>query len=164
MPNRCFINIGVSDVVQWVNDLACLWGSAGSIPSLVQWVKDLALLQLWCRWQLWLRFSPWPGNLHMPQVWPKKKKRKKRRRIQHWVNEGWISNEEVIGDVVWDLGWANQPRWGDITESWVLYLHGHPPLPLWLHLHHLLPDSDDLFYEVQSGTQFSPVHLPLSHN
>ena len=26
-------------MVQWVNDLACLCGGAGSIPDLVQWVK-----------------------------------------------------------------------------------------------------------------------------
>ena len=34
-------------------------------------VKDSALSLLW------LRFDPWPGNLHMPRVraWPKKKKR-----------------------------------------------------------------------------------------
>ena len=36
-----------------------------------QWVKDLALLQLW------LRFHPWPGNFHMPQVKPREKKKKK---------------------------------------------------------------------------------------
>ena len=30
-------------------------------------LKDPALLQLW------LRCSPWPGNFHMPQVWPLKK-------------------------------------------------------------------------------------------
>ena len=38
---------------------------------MVQWVKDLLLLQLWCRSPLWLRLDPWPGNLHMPRVWPK---------------------------------------------------------------------------------------------
>ena len=27
-------------------------------------LKDLALTQLW------LRFNPWPGNFHVPQVWP----------------------------------------------------------------------------------------------
>ena len=43
---------------------------------MVQWVKDLALLHLWCRVQLWLRFDPWPGNFHMLQVRPKKKKKK----------------------------------------------------------------------------------------
>ena len=43
---------------------------------LVQWVKDLALPQLWCRWQLWLRFDPWPRNFHMPQVQGGKKKEK----------------------------------------------------------------------------------------
>ena len=40
-----------------------------------QWVKALALPQLWYRSQLWLRFSPWPGNFHMLQVWLKKGKK-----------------------------------------------------------------------------------------
>ena len=33
---------------------------------MAQWVKDLAV-SLW-----WLKFDPWPGNFHMPQVQPKK--------------------------------------------------------------------------------------------
>ena len=43
------------------------------IPSSVQGVKDPALPQLQCRWQLWLRFSPWPRNFHMP--WENLKKK-----------------------------------------------------------------------------------------
>ena len=61
-------------MAQWVNNLACLCGGAGLIPSLVQWVKNLALPQLWHRSQLWLKFDPWPGNFHM-LWWPKKKKK-----------------------------------------------------------------------------------------
>ena len=34
------------------------------------WVKDTALPQLWRRWQLWFGFFPWPGNFHMPWMWP----------------------------------------------------------------------------------------------
>ena len=42
-----------------------------SQSSLVtQWVKDPALSLLW------LGFDAWPGNFHMPQVWPKKQTRK----------------------------------------------------------------------------------------
>lgn len=37
---------------------------------MAQWVEDQALL-----W-LQLRFDPWPGNFHMPQVWPKKERMK----------------------------------------------------------------------------------------
>ena len=39
---------------------------------MAQQVKDLALSLLWLR--LWCGFNPWPGNLPMPQVWPKKEK------------------------------------------------------------------------------------------
>ena len=45
------------------------------VPIVAQWVKDPALLQLWHRSQLWLGFNPWPGNLHMSQVWLLKKKK-----------------------------------------------------------------------------------------
>ena len=45
------------------------------VPTVAQWVKDLALRQLWCRSQLWLRFSPWPRNFHMLQGHRKKKKK-----------------------------------------------------------------------------------------
>ena len=41
------------------------------VPIVAQWVKGLVLLQLWDRLLLWLGFSPWPRNFHMPQVWPK---------------------------------------------------------------------------------------------
>ena len=53
----------------------------------MQWVKDLTLPQLWCRLQLQCRFSPWPGNFHMPQVWAKKKKKP----IFNWNNHFSIS-------------------------------------------------------------------------
>ena len=43
---------------------------------MVQWVKDPALSLLWLGSMLWLGFDPWPGNLHMPWAWPKKKKKK----------------------------------------------------------------------------------------
>lgn len=47
------------------------------IPSSAQCsrLKDLALLQLWHSLQLWLGFSPWPRNVHTPQVQPFKKKK-----------------------------------------------------------------------------------------
>ena len=38
----------------------------------------LALLPLQCRSQLWLGFSPWPGNFYMLWVQPLKKKKKKK--------------------------------------------------------------------------------------
>lgn len=35
---------------------------------MAQCVKDPALQQQLDRWQLWLGFKPWLGNLHMPKV------------------------------------------------------------------------------------------------
>ena len=43
----------------------------------MQRVKGPALPQPWRRSQLQLRFNPWPGNLHMPWVRPKRKEKGK---------------------------------------------------------------------------------------
>ena len=45
------------------------------VPAMAQRVKDLALPQLWGRSLLWFGFDPWPGNFHMLQVQPFKKKK-----------------------------------------------------------------------------------------
>ena len=41
---------------------------------MAQWVKDPAVPQLRHRPQLWCQLDPWPGNVHMPRVWLKKKR------------------------------------------------------------------------------------------
>ena len=52
------------------------------------WVKGPALLQLLHSAQLWIGFNPWPENIHMPQVWPKKKKKEnpRHRKITEFNN------------------------------------------------------------------------------
>ena len=45
---------------------------------LAQGVKDPALLLLSLWLQLWHGFSPWPGNFHMLQGGPKRKKERKK--------------------------------------------------------------------------------------
>ena len=40
----------------------------------IQWVKDPALSVQQLGSLLWLGFNPWPRNLHMPWVWPVKKR------------------------------------------------------------------------------------------
>ena len=39
----------------------------------VEGVEDLALSLQQLRSLLWRGFDPWPGNIHMLQLWPKKK-------------------------------------------------------------------------------------------
>ena len=39
---------------------------------MAQLVKDPALSLQRLGSMLWHMFSPWPGNFHMPQAWPKK--------------------------------------------------------------------------------------------
>ena len=48
-------------------------------------VKDLALSQLWHRFQLWLGFDPWPRNLQVWQVQPKKKKQEKKKKRKKYL-------------------------------------------------------------------------------
>ena len=48
---------------------------------MAQRVKGLAWSLQWFGLLLRLRFSPWPENVHMPLVWPKKKKKKKKKGI-----------------------------------------------------------------------------------
>ena len=50
---------------------------AGSVSGPEQGLKDLALPQLW------LGFSPWPGNFRMSHMWPFKKKPKKQKKKGH---------------------------------------------------------------------------------
>lgn len=52
-------------MAQWISDLGCLCGIAGSVLWLTQKVKDPAWLWLWRSSQLQLRFHFWPGNFHM---------------------------------------------------------------------------------------------------
>ena len=44
-------------------------------------VNDLALSLQWLGLLLWWRFDPWPGNFHMPWVWPKKKTEKENAKV-----------------------------------------------------------------------------------
>ena len=57
---------------------SCVCDDKGLIPNQAQWVKNLALPQL-VQSRLQFRFDPWPGNFHIPWVWPKKLKIKKKK-------------------------------------------------------------------------------------
>ena len=59
--------VGVPGVAQWVKNptaviliIVEMWVQSQACCS---GLKDLTLLQMWCRSQLWLGFSPWPGEL-----------------------------------------------------------------------------------------------------
>lgn len=48
---------------------------------------------------LWLGFSPWPKNLHVPQAWPKKEGEKtENEKADHRVEEN-IPNTYLIKDL-----------------------------------------------------------------
>ena len=58
----------------------------GSILAQHSVLKDQVFPPVWSKPQLWLGFSPRPRNVHMPQVWPFKKKKKSKLKhlcIQH---------------------------------------------------------------------------------
>ena len=76
---------------------------AGSIPGLAQGLRIWCCHEQWCRSQMWLGsnvavavaqasscswFHPWPGNLHMPWVWPETAKKKKKEREREGRKEG----------------------------------------------------------------------------
>ena len=61
-------------MAQWVNDPTVSVEMPVWSPVQHSGWKDTVLLQLWHRSQLWLGFSPWPGNFHMPLGQLKKKK------------------------------------------------------------------------------------------
>ena len=57
----------IKEVLPWCRGFRVLlqWLGLVQSPAQCSGLKDLALWQLWYRSQLWLRFSPWPGNIHM---------------------------------------------------------------------------------------------------
>ena len=78
---------------QWVKNLT----SKAQVTEEAQcsWLKDPALLQLQCRLQLKLGFSPWSRKFRAPPVWPFKKKERKRggkeggKERERWIKKGW---------------------------------------------------------------------------
>ena len=65
----------IQEVQERKNSRSSLKNQGAGVPNVAKWVKVLALPQLWQRLHLRLRFNPWPGNFHMPSVWPKKPKK-----------------------------------------------------------------------------------------
>ena len=85
------------EVKVWKTEV-CKWLLKLYRSSLVaQWVKDQALSLQWFGLLLWGRFDPGPGNFHMLQAWPKKKKKKPKKKPKNCANKevpdkkGWWS-------------------------------------------------------------------------
>ena len=72
------IAIGIEILVEYMKTMLIVFGiglrRTDRTSLVVQCVKDPALSLLWLRSLLWREFDPWPGNFHMLQIWPKKKK------------------------------------------------------------------------------------------
>ena len=66
-------------------------------------IRQLSLQQ--CGLPLWWRFSPWPGNFHMPEVQPKKEKCKSKPQwnITSQLSEWLLSERTQITNVVEDV-------------------------------------------------------------
>ena len=86
--------LGVPAVAWWVNDSACFYVIAFSIPGMAQRVKDLVLPRLWCRW---LAFNPWSGNFHVPRM-----------HLEKWW---WESSRFSLDLNARKLGFWNWGRW-----------------------------------------------------
>ena len=82
------MGFGVPAVAQWIKNLtAGVWVAVEAwAPSSAQHsgLKNLGLIQLQ------LTFSLWPGNLHMPQVRPFKKRKKEKHDL--WSKVDFNSN------------------------------------------------------------------------
>ena len=80
----------------WLSSNPWGWGFNPWPGSALQWpvvlVEDVAWI--WCcwgcaiGWQLQLWFNPYPGNFHMPHMWPLKKKKKKKKKKTKQTKQG----------------------------------------------------------------------------
>ena len=89
------IAIGIEILVEYMKTMLIVFGiglrRTDRTSLVVQCVKDPALSLLWLRSLLWREFDPWPGNFHMLQIWPKKKKRRNKRHIlQHQFQKHFV--------------------------------------------------------------------------
>ena len=67
-------------MAQWVKNLTAV--AQVPVEVRVQSTAQCSGLNDLAQLHLQLGFNPWPGNFHMPQVWPlKKKKENKKRKI-----------------------------------------------------------------------------------
>ena len=89
----------------------------------------MALLQLWHRSQLQHRFIPWPGNFHMLQMQPERKKKKKRQPGVPIAARTWLVSMRMQ---VWSLSLLSG-LWSGIAVSCSIgHRHSLDPTFLWL--------------------------------
>ena len=94
--------LGVLALVQWVRIQHCLQWLGVAADERVQSPAQDSALRIWhCHrcgmWsQLRLRFDPWPGNFHMPQVQPKKKLRRIRIESSYHIYIKNIYHQETV--------------------------------------------------------------------
>ena len=66
--NQKLWNIKSSHCGSAVTNLTSIREDTSSVPGLAQWAQILRCCACGVGWQLQLRFSPWLGSFHMPQV------------------------------------------------------------------------------------------------
>ena len=112
--NRCSLE---SNYIQTLRKIVFKKALRSSLVG--QWVNDLALSLLWLRSLLSYGFEPWPGNLCMPQAWPKEKKKKDSWYWQDgfprvvltnftsvWLESSWRLKDETV-ELVVGQGWED---------------------------------------------------------
>ena len=71
-----------------------------------QRVTDPVLPHLWHRLQLWHQFCSWPRNLHIPRVWPEKKKKRSEKTKENWKQALALGLHAGLLSCVYRYGWS----------------------------------------------------------
>ena len=102
---------------------------------LVQWVKNPALSLQCCRLLLWCGFDPWPRNVCVPWVWPKKLLMPRHHFQKFWHNK-LVLESGSLGDylctdiknlsALWERRWSASWGTNDVLPALVISISHIP--------------------------------------